>query len=503
MHKASVAVVFGREHETRRIRAPHLRLILGGLANHKPEPDECQGPTVPATFGHCLSKSSAFEDPSATPLQFKKWLALFFIERGTYKITDKGYEELAPDIERLDTHFGEDNSAKERSTKGEVARPLTRKELREAVNSKVEQMLRDGKAEELYDKAYLVHKSDWKNKETRVAVIKKFVELSSESPREITKDDFNNNGLGGLIDHYKCSPYLALVEAGYAYSFDETKEHARTGFKTDKIYPWEMSGAPLGFYKKSENRIAATKWLVWRLDKNPRELTKDDFKNNGLGGLIDHYKCSPYLALVEADYAYSLDEIKEHARTGFKTDKIYPWEMNNVRIYEDKQNRIAACKWLIWKLNKEAREITVYDFNNNGLSGLITNHYKDSPYIALVEAGYVYSLDEIKEHSRTGFKTDKIYPWELNQTPNRIWPHKENRIFATKWLIWKLNKNPREITGDDFNNNGLSGLLARPEYNCSPYKALLEADLVTQADETYMRKRLHIKLGNLVHQSDS
>src|SRR3989338_1026795 len=282
MHKASVVVVFGREHETRRIRAPHLRLIHGGLANHKPEPDECQGPTVPATFGHCLSKSSAFEDPSATPLQFKKWLALFFIERGTYKITDKGYEELAPDIERLDTHFGEDNSAKERSTKGEVARPLTRKELREAVNSKVEQMLRDGKAEELYDKAYLVHKSDWKNKETRVAVIKKFVELSSESPREITKDDFNNNGLGGLIDHYKCSPYLALVEAGYAYSFDETKEHARTGFKTDKIYPWEMSGAPLGFYKKSENRIAATKWLIWKLKKDPREITADDFKNNGL-----------------------------------------------------------------------------------------------------------------------------------------------------------------------------------------------------------------------------
>src|SRR3989338_7356496 len=148
MHKASVAVVFGREHETRRISAPHLRLIQGGLANHKPEPDERQ--------------INSARDKTA---EFKRWLALFFIEKGNYRITDKGYEELAPSIQT--------------------------QEIKEAVARRVE-------------------------------VIQKLIEVLGKSPREIIGDDFNNNGLSGLlVGYYKSSPYEALFEAGLVTQADE------------------------------------------------------------------------------------------------------------------------------------------------------------------------------------------------------------------------------------------------------------------------------------------
>jgi len=425
--------------------------------------------------------------------EFKRWLALFFIGKGNYKITDKGYEELAPQVTRQNLEFGEPVSDRKREPRLEERRSLTKSELREAVARKVEQMLRDGKAEELYDNRYIdkPKRLDWKSKDTKLAVIKKLVELLGKNPREITAYDFNNNGLGGLlVDYYKNSPYLALVEASYAYSLDEIKEHARTGFKTDKIYPWEMSRVGNEFWYDKEMRIAATKWLMWKLNKEPKDITQDDFRHNSLGGLLaTHYNVSHYLALLEAGYAYSEDEIKEQ-NGEFRTDKFYPWEMGRIPfdLWPNKDIRIAAIKWLIWKLKKEPKEIIADDFNNNRLSGLL-RPYKGSPYLALVEVGYAYSIDEIKEHARTWFKTDKLYPWEMQRVGNEFWYDKEMRIAATKWLMWKLNKEPKDITQDDFINNGLGGLIQT--YNGSPYEALFEAGIATESDEAYMRSSHH------------
>ena len=187
MHKASVTVVFGREHETRRISAPHLRLIQGGLANHKPEPDERQ--------------INSARDKTA---EFKRWLALFFIEKGNYRITDKGYEELAPSIQT--------------------------QEIKEAVARRVEEMIREGRAEELYQNGYVDRpdKFDWRSREVRVEVIQKLIEVLGKSPREIIGDDFNNNGLSGLlVGYYKSSPYEALFEAGLVTQADEAYMRSR------------------------------------------------------------------------------------------------------------------------------------------------------------------------------------------------------------------------------------------------------------------------------------
>ncbi|MBS3068271.1 hypothetical protein J4450_06200 [Candidatus Micrarchaeota archaeon] len=511
-------------------RIPKLKLV-------PMPPDECQKPTVPENKFSSSQRAFALQDPSSTSLQFKRWLALFFIGKGNYKITDKGYEELAPQVVRQNLEFGEPVSDRTREPRLEERRSLTKKEIRDAVSSKVEQMLEKGKAEELCHKGYVVrsYHVGWDDKEIRSTVIKKLLGFLGASParldelkeeldqlilqsareektdakrmqevldelrknleriRRISVEDFVNNGLGGVLANYcSSSPYLALVEVGYAYSLDEVKEHTRTGFKTDKIYPWVMSKAP-SIYDDYEIRIAATKWLLWKLNKDAREITKDDFESR-LGGLLSRpeYKGSPYKALFEAGYAYSLDETLVHATNNeFKTDKVYAWEMKKTpHIYEEKEIRIAACKWLIWRLKKEVKEITADDFYNNKLDGLL-ERYKGSPYLALVEAEYAYSLDETKEHARTGqFGSDKIYHWEMVKVGNEFYKDKQIRIAATKWLIWKLKKEAREITQDDFYNNGLTGLLTH-HYKNSPYEALLKAGLVTPEDETYIRSSQH------------
>ena len=51
-------------------------------------------------------------------------------------------------------------------------------------------------------------------------------------------------------------------------------------------------------------------------------------------------------------------------------------------------------------------------------------------------------------------------------------------------------REPKEITHNNFNENGLSGLLSK-YYNSSPFNALFEADLVKQEDEKYMRSHWH------------
>ena len=75
------------------------------------------------------------------------------------------------------------------------------------------------------------------------------------------------------------------------------------------------------------------------------------------------------------------------------------------------------------------------------------------------------------------------------KTPQGFYNSKENRILATKWLVDRLGKEPRDITQEDFHANRLRGLMGSSNY--SPFEALYEAGLVSRQDETYMRSRNH------------
>ena len=421
---------------------------------------------------------------------FKKWLTLFFVTKGHYKVTEKGIEEFGR-YDRVKQHmeFAEVEHARNREERIERKYGQTKKQKKERAKELISKMLDEGQAEYLVDSEYIQAKPRWMDKEVRIQLIGKFVK--GKEIKKIGVKDFRNNGLYSLISFYKSSPYHALVEAGYAYSEEDIIKQARTGrFGTDKIYPWEMEKAPQTIYNNKEMRVAAVKWLVWKLKKDAKDIRINEFDDNGLCGLRAHYNGSAYHALVEAGYAYSEEDIIKQARTGrFGTDKIYPWEMQIApSLYHKKGIRVAAVKWLVWKLKKDVVRITSYDFYNNGFSGLFS-HAKNSTYHALVEAGYAYSEDEIRKHAKTGrFGKKKVYPWEMDKTPS-ILDEKETRIAGIKWLVWKLKKDVKEMGRDDFSDNGLAGFLGH--YKNSPYLAFVEAGYAYSEDEI----RKHAKTG--------
>lgn len=319
------------------------------------------------------------------------------------------------------------------------------------------------------------------NKDVRVAACRWLVWKTGKEPKRLKFDDFCSNSLAGLLQkYYKSSPFAALVEAGYAYSLTETKNHIRTGqFGSERIYPWEVNMVSRGFFNDRELRIGATKWLLWKTGKKPKDLAVEDFEANGLGGLLcNHYGNSPFAALVEARFAFSLKETYAHAREGnFRTDKIYPWEMAQTPsgFLDKKKFRVSATKWLLWKTGNEPQELKAEDFNSNGLSGLLTVHYGNSPFRALIEAGYGYSEQEVLEQYRAGlFKNEKIYPWGMPQVMHGFFEKRETRVAAIRWLIWKTGKSAENIQADDFRSNGLGGLLMG-HYGNSPVQAMREA----------------------------
>ncbi|MCK4319657.1 hypothetical protein KAW38_03745 [Candidatus Micrarchaeota archaeon] len=306
------------------------------------------------------------------------------------------------------------------------------------------QMLRNYRVKELFDEGTIyVPRYSWKKPEVKRKAVKILLRILGKDPRDLTKDDFNDNRLGGLLAHHKGSPYIAIRE-----SYPEVKE-------------WEMKNTPIYFFKKKENRIKATSWLIKKLKKDPKDITRKDFIDNRLTGLLNHYNGSPYLAIKEVH-----PEIKE-------------WEMKTTPIsfYDKKENRVKAIKWLIEKLNKDPRDVTWNDFRDNRLGGLLVGHYKSSPYLAIRDA------------------YPKIKEWEMISTPRSFFDKKENRIKAIKWMIEKLNKNPRDVTGDDFRDNKLGRPLRYHYYNIL-YLAIKEAypEIKPEEMRTWVKKTTIEKL---------
>jgi len=218
----------------------------------------------------------------------------------------------------------------------------------------------------------------FEKKENRVAAVKWLAEKLNKDPRDLAIDDFRSNRLRGLIDHYQDSPFEAVSEA----------------FPGLGIKAWEMLTTPMGFFDKKENRIAAVKWLAEKLNKEPRDLTKDVFLCNRLTGLLYyHYNNSPFAAVSEA----------------FSELGIKAWEMltTPMGFFDKKENRIAAVKCLAEKLNKDPRDFTANDFRANRLEGLL-GYYGGSPFEAVSEAYPQLGLQkEDMEHRGQGPRNEK------------------------------------------------------------------------------------------------
>jgi len=130
------------------------------------------------------------------------------------------------------------------------------------------------------------------------------------------------------------------------------------------------------------------------LGKDPREVTREDFNKNRLRGLLSGPFTSVYAALRAAGY------------------DLEPWEVAKIpnALFKDRETRIRISRWLADKVKKESgrepRDIIGPDFEKHGIKALITHHYHDSPYEALLDAGLVTKDDEAymrsKQHGHNG-----------------------------------------------------------------------------------------------------
>ncbi len=294
----------------------------------------------------------------------------------------------------------------------------------------------------------------------RVAATSWLLWKTGKKPGQINRKDFEHHGLFGLLSHHNTSPYLALVEAGYAYSINELLAHGKLGrFGTEKIYPWEMAQTYRGAFKQQAVRKTALDWLLWKTRKNPGRLRRHDFTKHGLRSLL---QASPFKALVDAGYAFSITEAKRHAqRAEFKSSKLYPWQ-TTTPDYRDGGVRIAAVKWLLWRIKKRPDEVTKRDFRSCGLYGLLKGHYSGSTYRALCDIGRAHSLKETLQHARIGrFNSKKLYPWELKTAPQGFYNIRAHRLAARAWLAWKTGKKPSKLSTYDYKKHGLSGIVRK------------------------------------------
>ncbi len=172
-------------------------------------------------------------DQRRRQLEFKEWITLFFIEKGHYKVNIRAYDELAEKGPRQTTELMEPVTSREKSTRTELMRKSTNAEVKEGVRRKIAEMIPEQGAKALYEQGYVDRQAyfDWSDIRIRTEVTKKLLQILGKTPKEITKDDFLDNGLGGLlVGYYNSSPYDALFEAGLVNKTDEPYMRSRGEF---------------------------------------------------------------------------------------------------------------------------------------------------------------------------------------------------------------------------------------------------------------------------------
>jgi hypothetical protein len=314
---------------------------------------------------------------------FKHKLAVFFVERDCFSVTKKAIEQFR---EPGEEHFG-------------------KHKLKALVRARIANYIKDGVAGDLFLVCgYIRPNPDWKRKSHRVDALNSYMEFSGKGAKDVIKDDFDDNGMRGLLANTKNSLYEALVESGHAYSIDAVSKHSMAKkFWSFKIYPWQMSRAPPVFHDK-DVRVAAVRWMVLDVTihqkKEIKNINADDFAEHGLRRLLYHTESCHYAALAEAGYAFTFDEVHEHSRKmrfDNMSGKLYPWEMDMAPTrYDDPRMRRAATRWMALDLRKPERDIERKDFADYGIRGALAHH--NSLFAALDEAGLVKPGD--KEYIR-------------------------------------------------------------------------------------------------------
>ena len=281
-----------------------------------------------------------------------------------------------------------------------------------------------------------------------------------EIPLKVSQRTFKDNGLSGMLTHaFNSSPYLAIDNA-YPRRFKEWE------FKQQGMWQGEE-----GLKLAKE----ATKWMIEEIERIPfheipQKVTQRTFADNGLSGMLVHaFNGSPYLAIANA-----------------YPGELKKWEFKNqVGMWQGEEGlKLAkeATKWMMEEkekipLHEIPQKVTAKMFADNGLSGMLSNAFTNSPYHAI----------------------DNAYPGEFKKwefTQQGMWKGEDGLKLAkeaTKWVIEKKEKIPfheipQKVSQRTFTDNGLAGMLSNA-FNSSPYLAVDNAYLGKFNIEDFQNER--------------
>lgn len=201
-------------------------------------------------------------------------------------------------------------------------------------------------------------------------------------------------------------------------------------FKISQIFQGEKP--PLGFYRKSKNRIEVLRYFIKEvLKKDTMDFTSlsvQDFKNHNLYGLLTtYYNCSPKKALLEA---FS-EEIKSQNFFEDSNLIIPAFFKNEIKeiprnFFTKKENRQKLVEYFVKEiLKKEIYQVSAKDFRNHKLNGFLTHYYNSSPIKALKEAfpnteDFLFSKIKKTDLESLDFRKKMVnyYLKKLNLSPN-------------------------------------------------------------------------------------
>jgi hypothetical protein len=301
-----------------------------------------RGTIMPNTGRHTLNLLAAKNEYRT----FKEGVAHFFIRNGCYYVVAAAAKELP--------------AVKKKLHEAEELHMLSARQEKNLIANEVRRMVEAGEWKCLLDNETIVARAPngyWGDGENRICWTKMLLEqLPGHTPRQMRFDDFETNGLVGLIQRCGDSPYNAVSEA----------------FPEENIMPWQMTEVQKGYFDDAANVRKAIKWLQAKLKekgvvKKRKELLYEDYAKNDLLGLLEKYNDSPFAVL----------------KKGYPKSRTTEDTMLNCPKHwlETEKNRITAIRRACERAGKNPWGMTKNLYVRYGPTGLL-DYYRGSPLLA-------------------------------------------------------------------------------------------------------------------------
>ncbi len=271
-------------------------------------------------------------------------------------------------------------------------------------------------------------------------------DIKFEHFRMFGADTYVKNAYGGL--------YNALNYGHVLYNWEDGIQHSISSeFKFDKPYIWEFKYLrKIQHADTDSKRRAVIQWISWKHGLPVHSIPWEIYSK------FINFEGSYFDLLMSLHLLPSPETIYKYSKMGyFPEDVPYPWESTTrvpSRLYNPRMIR-AIVRWLSYKTRKPITSLTRVDFENYGLNSLLRSH-NSSVYQILVHARLAYGPTIIKKYSETArMGRDRLYPWELSQTPKFVY---DDPLLVRAMILWVADKKLMpyyKLSSKDFKEFGI------------------------------------------------